>query len=391
MNKEIKFCDLAKQHERLSRLIDDRVKKVFAHTQFINGPEIKELEETLSGFLGVRHAIGVSSGTDALLLSLLAIDIKPGDFVITTPFTFVATAEVISLLNAVPLFADIEEDTFNISPIQIRKALDDLYHPYMKGKISRDKVKAIISVDLFGQCADHDEINAIAEEHCLSAIQDGAQSFGAEYKNKKGPVFCRLNCTSFFPAKPLGCYGDAGAVFTDDDDLALKLQFLRNHGQSQRYNHTLIGLNARLDTLQAAILLAKFDNFISQEITLRNKLAQEYCILLGNLEKEGKIILPKIRHYNKSTWAQFSMRILGSKRTEFQRFLQDKNIPTAIHYPRPLHLQDAFRNLGYKKGDFPVAEKACDEIISLPLHPYMERDEIEYISDAIKEFFKKTK
>ncbi len=383
---EIKFCDLQKQHTLLRSQIDQRLQKVIAHTQFINGPEIGELEEKLRAFLGVKHAVCVSSGTDALFLSLLALQVQPGDFVITTPFTFVATAEVISLLGAYPVFVDIEPDTFNISPDKLEQFLKFPKLPCIKGAISREKIKAVIAVDLFGQCADYDQILQTAKHYGLLVIEDGAQSFGALYKESKSCTLGDISCTSFFPAKPLGCFGDGGALFTNNDPWAERLKLLRNHGQEKRYNHSCIGLNARLDTLQAAVLLAKFETFLSQETKLRQSLAEKYCTELAPLARQGFLALPVVKPFNRSIWAQFSICTEGS-RDLLKDFLQSKGVPTAVHYPKPLHLQDAFAYLGYTAGDFPVAEAVARKIISLPFHPYLSDDDFGYICLQLKNHY----
>lgn len=385
---KVNFCDLQKQYNLLKTKIDSGINKVLEHGIFIDGPEIKQLEETLAGYLGVKEAITVSSGTDALYLSLLALEIKPEDFVITTPFTFIATAQVIALLRATPIFVDIEADTFNISPEKIEEFLKSPKDPISKKRISLDKIKAIIPVDLFGQCADYDQINSIAKKFNLTVIEDGAQSLGAQYKNKKALNLGDIGCTSFYPAKPLGCFGDGGAIFTNDKPLADKLRCLKNHGQEAKYSHKLLGINGRLDTIQAAILLAKWDAFINQEIALRDQIASCYIKGLQELEDKGYIVLPKIKPGNKSVWAQFSLRILNNLRDEFKDYLHSQGVPSAIHYPLPLHQQKSLAYLQYKAQDFPIAEEISKEIISLPLHPYLEKDEISYVINKIKEFFR---
>ena len=323
------------------------------------GDQIKELEENLCKFTGAKEAITCSSGTDALLLAMIALDIKPGDEVITTPFTFIATAETIALLGAKPVFVDIDEETYNIDVSKIEEKITP-------------KTKAIIAVSLYGQPSDMDEINEIAKKYNLKVIIDGAQSFGAEYKGKAEVHYCDVYTTSFFPAKPLGCFGDGGAVLTNNSELAEKIRMLRVHGQNKRYHHKFIGLGARMDTIQAAIVNVKL-KYYKQDFEKRNKVAKKYNELL----KESNIILPKIKPDRTTPWAQYSIRV--KNRDEIQNKLKKAGIPTAVHYPMPLHLQECFSYLGYKKGDFPVAERVSREIMSLPMNPNLSDEEIEYI------------
>ena len=327
------------------------------------GPEIEKLEVELSQFTGAKHSISCSSGTDALLLAMMALDIKPGDEIITTPFTFISTAETIALLGAKPVFVDIDAETFNIDINQIEP------------KITH-KTKAIIPVSLFGQVADMDEINTLAEKHNLSVIEDAAQSFGATYKGKKSCNLSTIACTSFFQAKPLGCFGDGGAVFTNNNALAEKIKSLRVHGQTQPYTHKHIGLGARLDNLQAAVLLIKLKNY-NEAINMRQAAAERYHKMLHGLIKK-----PVVKSYNTSVWAQYSIKI--PSRDIIKSKLKEQGIPTAVYYPIPLHLQKCFEYLGYNKDDFPVSEKTAKEIISLPINPYITEVEQEFIVEELK-------
>jgi len=379
---KIEFCDLKKQYSYLKEKIDLNIKKVLEHGKFINGPEIKELEEKLSKFVGVKYAIGVSSGTDALLVSLMALNIKKGDYIITTPFTFAAVAEAISIVGARPIFVDIDARTFNIDPSNVEGFLRNPIDPLTKEKITVSDIKGILCVNLCGQTVDYDKIKEIAKKFNLLVIEDSAQSFGAEYKGKKACSLGDVSITSFFPSKPLGCFGDGGMVFTDNEKIAEKIKLLRNHGQDKKYNHKEIGLNFRLDTLQAGVLLAKLDTFVLTEIDRRNKVAKLYNIYLKDC---SEVNLPYIEEFNKSVYGLYS--ILLKRRDELKEFLEKKGVPTAIHYPKPIYLQEAFSNLGYREGDFPIAEKIAKRILSLPIDAYKSEDEIKYISEKIKEFF----
>lgn len=388
---KIEFCNIKRQYKYLKQQIDDNINQVLQHGKFINGPEIKILEQKCQQFTNTKHAIGVSSGTDALLIALITFNIKQGDYVITTPFTFIATAEVISLLGAKPIFVDIDKKTFNIDPNKIKQFLDNPIDPQTKQLIQKEKIKGIIAVDLFGQCADYGKIKEIVNNYNtnnnnLFIIQDAAQSFGAELGENKSCSSGDISTTSFFPAKPLGCYGDAGMIFTNDNELAEKMRLIINHGQNIKYNHAIIGTNARLDTIQASILLAKFETFTNQEIDKRNKAADFYNTKLRQLSDKNIITLPHIKENNKSVWAQYS--ILVKDRENLILYLKQKEIPTAIHYPKPLHLQKAFEHLGYQQGDFPIAEQVSQNIISLPIDAYITDEELDYITNKIIEFYK---
>ena len=370
---KIDFANLKYQHTLYQSEIEKAVDKVYNHGRFIMGHEINELEDKLCEFTGAKNAITCSSGTDALLLAMMALDIKPGDEIITTPFTFIATAETIALLGAKPVFVDIDEKTYNIDVTKIEKAITP-------------KTKAIIAVSLYGQPCDLDELNEIVKKiqitnhQSLFTIIDGAQSFGATYKGKTEVHYCDIYTTSFFPAKPLGCYGDGGAVLTNNDEIAEKLKMLRVHGQNKRYHHKYIGLGARLDTIQAAILLVKL-KYYEKDLKLRQEVAQKYTELFTNhfspITNNQSLITPIVKDNRTSAWAQYSIRV--NNRDELQAKLKEVGIPTAVHYPMPLHLQECFSYLGYKKGDFPVAEKVSKEIMSLPMNPYLTDSEINFI------------
>ncbi len=361
----MEFIDLKTQYNELRESINQRIQRVLDHGQFIMGPEVKELEDRLASYTGAKHCITVASGTEALLISLMAIGIKPGDEVITTPFSFIATAEVIVLLGAKPVFVDIEPDTCNINA------------SLMEAKIT-DKTKAIIPVSLYGQPADMDEINAIAEKHKLIVIEDAAQSFGATYKGKKSCNLSKIGCTSFFPSKPLGCYGDGGAIFTSDDELAQAMREIRVHGQSKRYVHTRIGVGGRMDTLQCAILLAKLDRF-DWEIEQRLMIGARYNELLA-----GKAITVVQRPDRSSVFAQYTVFV--SEREYVQLTLKDKGVPTSVHYPVSMHLQLAYQDLCCPEC-CPESIKAANKVMSLPMHPDLtETNQITIINSLLEAY-----
>ena len=417
--KIMDFIDLKAQQKRIKALLDANIQKVLAHGSYIMGPEVLELEAKLAAYVGVKHALSCASGTDALLMALMAYGVGPGDAIFTSPFTFVATAEVISLLGATPVFVDIDPITFNIAPVKLEQAIralkanDPSIHPLPEIGIGPPasslpkaesasasplpisginppahplpaalgappagtlmpaslRPRGIIPVDLFGLPADYDALEKIARAHGLFLIEDAAQSFGAEYKGRKTCSFGQIGCTSFFPAKPLGCYGDGGMCFTDDDALAATLRSLRIHGQgSDKYENVRIGINGRMDTLQAAVLLAKFTIF-PEEIELRQAVAARYFSLLNS---GPSLLPPSVPAGCKSAWAQYSVLARsGAERAAAVERLKEEGIPTAIYYPIPLHLQTAFAGLGYKPGAFPVSEDAAARIFSLPMHPYL--------------------
>jgi len=359
----MQFVDLGAQQKRIRADIERRIGAVLDHGQYIMGPEVSELEERLAEFVGRRHCIGVASGTDALLIALMALGIGPGDEVLTSPFTFVATGETIALLGAVPVFVDIDPRSYNLDPGLLERAITTA-------------TKAILPVSLFGQCADFAAINTIAARHGLPVIEDGAQSFGATYHGRRSCGLSTIGCTSFFPSKPLGGYGDGGACFTDDDALAARMKQIRVHGQDRRYNHPLIGVNGRLDTLQAAILLAKLEIF-PEEVMLRALVADRYRELLGD-----SVITPRVAEGCTSVYAQYTIRV--EKRDEVQDYLRQKGIPTAVHYPVPLHLQPAFVPLVSVGGSFPESERAAGQVVSLPMHPYLETADLERVAGAVR-------
>lgn len=359
--KRMDFIDLKSQQQQISAALAENLQRVLAHGQYVMGPEVQELETRLAGYVGVKHAISCSSGTDALLMCLMAYGVGPGDAVFTTPFTFIATAEVIQLLGATPVFVDIDPKTFNLDPEALAEAVNRLGQ---RPGTAHLKPKGIIPVDLFGQPADYDRIHTIARQHGWFVLEDAAQSFGATYKGRRAGALSETAATSFFPAKPLGCYGDGGAVFTDDDNLAEVLGSIRVHGQGKhKYEHVRIGLTGRLDTLQAAVLLAKLEIF-DPEVAARQRIARRYSEALAPV-----VATPFVDPACTSVWAQYS--VLSEQRDILLQKLQAAHIPTAIYYPLPLHLQRAFAHLGHKPGDFPVSESASRRIFSLPMHPYL--------------------
>jgi UDP-2-acetamido-2-deoxy-ribo-hexuluronate aminotransferase len=358
---KIDFANLQYQHELYKDEIENAILKVARNCNFIMGDEVQELEKNLEEFTGAKYAISCSSGTDALLLAMMALGIKAGDEVITTPFTFIATAETIAFLGATPVFVDIDEKTYNIDSNKIEEKITT-------------KTKAIIPVSLYGQPADMDAIKKIADKYNLKVIIDGAQSFGSTYNGKTDSSLGDISTTSFFPAKPLGCYGDGGAVFTNDENLANKMKSLRLHGQSKRYHHKYIGMGGRLDTIQAAVLNVKL-KYYKKDLALRQEVAQKYHSKL-NIHS-SKLVLPLVEEGRTSAWAQYSIRV--KNRETLQAKLKETGIPTAVHYPMPLHLQECFEYLGHKKGDFPISEIVSNEIMSLPMNPYVSDEEIEYI------------
>lgn len=386
----MRFIDLALQQRRIREKIENRIKAVLDHGQYVMGPEIENLEAELAAYTGTRFAVACSSGTDALLLALMAYGISPGDAVLTTPFTFFASAEAIALLGAVPVFVDIEAATFNIDPGLIGTAIaavtrkDSQIYPIPEAALERElPVRGIIPVNLFGLPADYSKINEIAQYYGIFVIEDAAQSLGAEYFGKKACSLGDLGCTSFFPAKPLGGYGDGGMCFTDEDSVAEKMRSIRNHGQGgDKYTNVRIGMNGRLDTIQAAVLLAKLELF-PEELELRRQKAREYEALLGT--EDSPVVCPQIPRGYLSAWAQYSvMAKPGVERSLLQQRLKEAEIPTAIYYPRPLHLQEAFVGLGYKPGDFPVSEDCAKRVLSLPMHPYLGNEDQKLIAAVLR-------
>lgn len=375
----MEFVDLKKQYERLKPQIQHRINTVLEHGKFIMGPEVVELEHRLAALVGARHCVSCANGTDALLLSLMAHHVKPGDAVFTTPFTFIATAEVICLLGATPVFVDIDPQTYNIDAEQLQLTIQELQQGTTRfgGRQNTLTPKGIIAVDVFGLPADYNAINRIAREYGLFVVEDAAQSLGGSHHGKRVGNVTDIAATSFFPAKPLGGYGDGGAVFTNDEVMASNMRSLREHGKgSHKYDNVRIGINGRLDTLQAAILLAKLEVF-EDEITMRQQLAGEYSSALRNC-----IQTPYVPDGFASAWAQYS--VVTDHREVYLAALKEKSIPTAIYYPRPLHLQTAFAYLEYHQGDFPKAERLSSSIFSLPMHPYLTEQDREHIIAAVQ-------
>jgi UDP-2-acetamido-2-deoxy-ribo-hexuluronate aminotransferase len=362
--KKMQFIDLKTQGKRVEEKVLARIKDILEHGAYIMGPEVTELEQMLAKFVGVEHALAVASGTDALLIALMAVGVGHGDEVITTPFSFFATAEVIALLGAKPVFVDIDPITYNIDSKLLEAAITS-------------KTKAIMPVSLYGQCADFDEINEIAKKYNLPVIEDAAQSFGAEYKGRRSCGVSTIGCTSFFPSKPLGCYGDGGACFTNDPELARRMAEIRLHGQSKRYYHTSLGINGRCDTIQAAVLIEKMAIF-EEEIQERQVVAARYAKLLPeNIRK------PLIKDDNLSVFAQYTIEV--EHREALQEALQKRGIPTAVHYPFGLHEQPIFKELYPEEKSYPKTEYAARRVMSLPMHPYLTEAEQEKICQILVE------
>lgn len=358
----IPFIDLKSQQDRIKDKIQMRFNQLLEHGQYIMGPEIQEMEKLLADFIGVKHCVGVSSGTDALLMALMALNIGPGDEVIVPDFSFFGTCEVIELLGAKTVCIDVDYDTCNMDPLKLESAITA-------------STKAIIPVSLYGQPADFDKINEIAKRHSIPVIEDGAQSFGAIYKSKRSLALTEIGCTSFFPSKPLGCYGDGGAIFTNNDEYAQKMRELRVHGQSKRYLHSHIGLNARLDSLQAGIICEKMTIF-DDEFNRRQEIAERYNKLL-----KGVVDYPKVLDFNKSIYAQYTIKV--EKRSYIQEGLNAAGIPTTIHYPIPLSKQPALSHLNLMETN-PISEKLSHMVLSIPFHPYMDEKTQTKICDTLK-------
>jgi dTDP-4-amino-4,6-dideoxygalactose transaminase len=357
----IPFIDLQAQQRVIYPRLMERIRRVLAHGQYILGPEVTELEEQLARYVGVKHAVSCSSGTDALLMALMAYGVGPGDAVFAPTFTFIATAEVIELVGATPVFVDIDPVTFNMDPLSLEESILELEKDRPASNLTP---RGIIPVDLFGQPADYEPINTLAREHGLFVLEDAAQSFGATYGGRRAGSLAEVAATSFFPAKPLGCYGDGGAIFTDHDEMARRLRSIRVHGQGEnRYDHVVIGICGRLDTLQAAVLLTKLEIF-EEEVAARQEVAARYLQALA-----GLVDTPWVSPHCTSVWAQFSVQ--SDDRAALQQRLRQAGIPTAIYYPKPLHLQKAFAHLRYEAGDFPVSERIAGRIFSLPMHSYL--------------------
>jgi len=372
----VPFIDIGAQRRRLGKSIDEAVSRVLTHCQFINGPEVTQLEAALAAFSGAKHVVACASGTDALLMVLMAKGVGRGDAVLCPSFTFCATGEVVALLGATPVFVDVDEATFNIDPVSLRNGI-------AVAKKQGLKPRAVIPVDLFGQPADHDAIGAIAEAEGMFVLDDAAQAFGASYKGRRLGRSGLATATSFFPAKPLGCFGDGGAIFTDDARLAETLRSVRVHGQgSDKYDNVRIGLTARLDTMQAAILIEKLKIF-EDEIAARDQVAEHYAQGLGNV-----VSVPRVASDRTSVWAQYTIRLpKGSDREGFAAALKAQGIPTAIYYPKSIHQQTAYRDFPIADGGLPVSESLSREVISLPMHAYLDAAMQERIIKAVRDAF----
>jgi dTDP-4-amino-4,6-dideoxygalactose transaminase len=369
----VAFIDIGTQRRRLGSAIDEAVSRVLAHCQFINGPEVTQLEAELAAFSGAKHVVACASGTDALLMVLMAKEVGPGDAVLVPSFTFCATGEVVALTGATPVFVDVDEATFNIDIASLKRGI-------ATARKSGLKPKAIIPVDLFGQSADHDAVAKVAAAEGLFVLDDAAQSFGATYKGKRLGTFGLATATSFFPAKPLGCFGDGGAIFTDDAAHAEALRSVRVHGQgTEKYDNVRLGLTGRLDTMQAAILIEKLKIF-PDEIEARNRVASHYAKGL-----EGVVGVPKVPEGNISVWAQYTIRVKNGTREAFADALKARGIPTAIYYPKSMHQQTAYRHFPVADGGLPVCEKLSRECISLPMHPYLDTATQDRIISAVRD------
>ncbi len=358
----MEFIDLKTQAERIRPQLLSAIDKVIGNSQFILGPEVKEFEQMLSNYVGVKHSISCANWTDGLTICLMALGVGPGDEVITPPFSFFATTEAIVLLGAKPVFVDIDPKTYNLDPNLLEAAITP-------------KTKVILPVSLYGQCADYDAINAIANKYKIPVLEDGAQSFGAKYKGKRSGNLTTVGGTSFFPSKPLGCYGDGGVCFTNDDEIAERLRQIRAHGQAKRYEHVRLGVNSRLDTLQAAVLIEKMKIF-DEELVLRQKVAKSYAEKL-----KGKIEVPYIDNNCESVYAQYTVEV--ENRDQVQARMQEQGVPTCVHYPKPLHMQPALKFLGVAEGKFPISERAAKRVLSLPFHPYLKEEDQDRVVTAL--------
>jgi dTDP-4-amino-4,6-dideoxygalactose transaminase len=369
----VPFIDIAAQRRRLGKSIDEAVARVLTHCQFINGPEVTALEAALAKFSGAKHVVSCASGTDALLMVLMAKQVGPGDAVLCPSFTFCATGEAVALIGATPVFVDVDEATFNMDTASLKRGI-------ATGRERGLKPRAVIPVDLFGQSADHDAIGAIAEAEGLFVLDDAAQGFGASYKGRKLGTFGLATATSFFPAKPLGCFGDGGAIFTDDDNLAETLRSIRVHGQgADKYDNVRLGITGRLDTMQAAILIEKLKIF-EDEIAARNEVAARYARGLGNV-----VTVPLLASGCTSVWAQYTIRLpKGTNRDDFAAALRAQGIPTAIYYTKSMHQQTAYRDFPIADGGLPASERLSDDVISLPMHAYLDEATQQRVIEAVR-------
>jgi len=364
------FIDLKTQYRRIKPSVDARIARVLEHGQYVMGPEVGELEQVLARYCGTKHCVAVSSGTDALLIALMALDIRPGDEVITAPFTFFATAEMIALIGGRPVFVDIDPRTWNLDPAKLEAAITP-------------RTRAIMPVSLYGQCADFDAINEIAARYGLPVIEDAAQSFGATYKGRRSNALSLVGATSFFPSKPLGCYGDGGALFTDDDALAQLMREIRVHGQDRRYHHPRLGLTGRLDSIQAAVLLAKMEIF-DDEVAARGRVAAVYERLIGEAFGDGGAVrAPFVEPFNTCVFAQYTVEV--DRRDVVETRMKAAGVPTAVHYPMSLHEQPVFSYLEKPAGSFPLSEAAARRVISLPMHPYLAEEQQAGVVKALAE------
>lgn len=372
--RKIQMVDLKGQYDKISNEIDQAVLNVIRSTQYINGPEVKSFQQELESYLGIKHVIPCANGTDALQVAMMALDLKPGDEVITTSFTFVATVEVIALLGLTPVLVDVDPLTFNIDPEAFRKAITP-------------KTKAVVPVHLFGQCADMEKIMQIAADHQVAVIEDTAQAIGAKYRfsdgtTKMAGAMGTIGCTSFFPSKNLGCYGDGGAIFTDDDELAQRMRVVVNHGMEVRYYHDSIGVNSRLDSIQAAILRIKLRH-LDQYAEARRAAADYYDFAFAN---NPKLMTPKRAGNSTHVFHQYTLITKNVDRFGLQEFLQSKDIPAMVYYPVPMHMQKAYTDPRYMEGDFPVTEALSKSVISLPMHTELDDEQLKYITDSVLEF-----
>jgi dTDP-4-amino-4,6-dideoxygalactose transaminase len=371
--KNIQMVDLKSQYGKIKSEIDSEIQQVLDSTAFIKGGKVADFQKNLETYLGVKHVIPVGNGTDALQIALMALGLKHGDEVITPTFTFIATAEVVALLGLTPVVVDVDWDTFNISVESIKKAITP-------------RTKAIVPVHLFGQCADMQEILQLAKEHNLYVIEDACQSIGAEYtfaggRRVQSGCMGEIGCTSFFPSKNLGCYGDGGAIFTNNDEIAEKIKMVANHGMKVRYHHDIVGVNSRLDTIQAAVLDVKL-KYLNDYIKARQAVANFYDNAFRSSEK---ITIPAKSPHSTHVFHQYTLKLKDVNRAELQQKLQEKGIPAMIYYPVPLHLQKAYKDDRYKAGDFPIAEKLCDCVLSLPMHTELDEEQLAYITKNVLE------
>ena len=375
--RKIEMLDLRAQYDEIKEEIDGAINQVLLSSRFIKGPEVGTFEKELSDYLGNKQVISCGNGTDALQLALMALDLKPGDEVITTDFTFIASAEVVALLGLKLVLVDVDPNTYNISVEGIRKAITS-------------KTKAIIPVHLFGQCANMEEIMAIAKEHNLYVVEDSAQATGADFmfsngEKKKAGTIGNIGATSFFPSKNLSCYGDGGAVMTNDDSIAERIRCIANHGSKIKYHNDLVGVNSRLDTIQASILSVKL-KYLDDNNAARQRAAAKYDTALGEMKE---ISIPAKASFTTHIYHQYTIRVKDGKRDDLQKFLKSKEIPTMIYYPFPMHAQKAYSHLGYTDSDMPISTQLCAEVLALPIHPWIEEEQQNLIINSIKDFFAK--